>query len=228
MATHYRIRVLLATVPKLFREGLTLILRQDEGIEVIGGASIGTETIDLVSRLRPDIVLLDVPMLEMNGIHLLASLRQASGTTKALVLFPVNNQSRIINALREGVKGCLSGDVGGQELIKAIRAVYAGELWVARKLLARLLEPEAIADCEELDRKGTPRFDLTRREHEILSLLVCGLKNRQIAETLFISEKTIKTHLNSIYRKLNVATRSQAIIYAIRHAWKLNPPPART
>ena len=228
MATEYRIRVLLATVPKLFREGLTLILGRDEGIEVIGQASGGAETIDLVSRLRPDIVLLDTAMLEMDGIHLLSSLRRANGTTKVLVAFPVNHQSRIVNVLRGGAKGCLSKDTNGQELIKAIKAVASGELWVERKLLAKLLEREAIADCEQPGRKGRSRFALTCRENEILRLLAYGLKNRHIGETLFISEKTVKTHLNSIYRKLNVASRSQAVIYAISHAWELDSSPAET
>lgn len=228
MATEYRIRVLLATVPKLFREGLTLILSQDEGIEVIGQASGAAETIDLVSRFRPEIVVLDTAMLETDGIQLLSSLRRASGTTKALVAFPVNHQSRIVNVLKGGAKGCLSKDTGGKELVKAIKAVASGELWVERKILTRLLEREAITDCEEPGRKGRSRFDLTCRENEILRLLAYGLKNRQIGETLFISEKTVKTHLNSIYRKLNVASRSQAVVYAISHAWEIDSSPAET
>ena len=226
MATEHKIRVLLATNPKLFREGLTLLLREDERIEVIGQAATATDTMDLSSRLQPDIVLLDVPMLEMDGTLLLSSLRQASRTAKALILLSVNSQSRILNALKAGAKGFLFRDTGGPELIKAIKAVASGELWVERKLLARLLEPEAGAECDELDCNGRLGFPLSCRENEILRFLASGLKNREIAENLFISEKTVKTHLNSIYRKLNVASRSQAVIYAISRAPELVSSPA--
>jgi DNA-binding NarL/FixJ family response regulator len=125
------------------------------------------------------------------------------------------NETVIFKALKGGAKGYLSKDVSISDLIKAIQAVHKGELWVERKLMARFFDKEAIAEPKEEGRSGRHKMVLTAREKEILSILTTGCTNKEIAQALFISEKTVKSHLNSIFRKLNVTRRLQAILQAI-------------
>jgi len=132
------------------------------------------------------------------------------------MLTVANDEAMILKALKAGAKGYLSKDVGISDLIKAIQAVHQGELWVERKLMARFFEGEAIADPKGEDRSGKTKEGLTPREQEVLRFLTKGTTNKEIAKALFISEKTVKSHLNSIFRKLKVSRRLQAILYAIR------------
>jgi len=211
-----QIRVVIADDHRLLREMLHLALRQETGIEVVGEAGNGLQTIDVISDLKPDIVLLDIIMPEMDGIKVLPAIREKSPKTKALMLTVAKDEAMILKALKAGAKGYLSKDVGISDLIKAIQAVHQGELWVERKLMARFFEGEPIADPKGEDRPGKTKEGLTQREQEVLRLLTKGSTNKEIAKALFISEKTVKSHLNSIFRKLKVSRRLQAILYAIR------------
>ncbi len=211
-----QIRIVIADDHKLLREMLCQTLRQEKSIEVVGEAGNGLQTIDVISDLKPDIVLLDIIMPAVNGIKVLPAIREKSPKTKALMLTVANDEAMILKALKAGAKGYLSKDVGISDLIKAIQAVHQGELWVERKLMARFFEGEAIADPKGEDRFGKTKEGLTQREQEVLRLLTKGSTNKEIAKALFISEKTVKSHLNSIFRKLNVSRRLQAILYAIR------------
>ena len=127
-----------------------------------------------------------------------------------------SDEATILKALKAGAKGYLSKDANVSGLIKAIQAVHHGELWIERKLMARFFDEEAIPDSREEDRHLRAKEGLTPREEEILRFLTTGSTNREIAEALFISEKTVKSHLNSIFRKLNVTRRLQAILYVIK------------
>jgi len=211
-----KIRVVIADDHKLLREMLHLALSQEKDIEVVGEAGNGLQTIDIISDLKPDIVLLDIIMPEMNGIKVFPAIREKSPDTKALMLTARNDEAMIFKALKAGAKGYLSKDVSISDLIKAIQAVHKEELWVERKLMARFLDGEAIAHPRAEDQPGKTKEGLTPREKEVLSLLTKGSTNKELAKALFISEKTVKSHLNSIFRKLNVSRRLQAILYAIR------------
>ncbi len=211
-----QIWVVIADDHMLLREMLCQTLRQEKSIEVVGEAGNGLQAIDVISDLKPDIVLLDIIMPEMDGIKVLPAIREKSPKTKALMLTVAKDEGMILKALKAGAKGYLSKDVGISDLIKAIQAVHQGELWVERKLMARYFEGEAIADPKGEDRSGKTREGLTPREQEVLRLLSKGSTNKELAKTLFISEKTVKSHLNSIFRKLKVSRRLQAILYAIR------------
>ncbi|MBA7708661.1 Transcriptional regulatory protein DegU [subsurface metagenome] len=125
------------------------------------------------------------------------------------------DEATIFKALKGGAKGYLSKDVSISNLIKAIQAVQKGELWIERKLMARFLEVEAIVDSSSEGQAGKLKKIMTPREKEVLRFLTTGRTNKEIAKALFISEKTVKSHLNSIFRKLNVTRRLQAILYAI-------------
>ncbi len=211
-----QIRVVIADDHMLLREMLCQTLRQEKSIEVVGEAANGLQTIDVISDLKPDIVLLDIIMPEMDGIKVLPAIKEKSPKTKALMLTASQDEAMILKALKAEAKGYLSKDVGISDLIKAIQAVHQGELWVQRKLMARFFEGEAIADRKGEDRSGKTKDGLTPREQEVLCLLTKGSTNKELAKVLFISEKTVKSHLNSIFRKLKVSRRLQAILYAIR------------
>ena len=211
-----QIRVVIADDHMLLREMLCQILRQETGIEVVGEAGNGLQAINVISDLKPDIVLLDIIMPEMDGIKVLPVIREKSPKTKALMLTVAKDEAMILKALKAGAKGYLSKDVSISDLIKAIQAVHQGELWVERKLMARFFEGEAIADPKYEDLPGKTKEGLTQREQEVLRLLTKGSTNKELAKALFISEKTIKSHLNSIFRKLKVSRRLQAILYAIK------------
>ncbi len=161
-----QIRVVIADDHLLLREMLCQILRQEKSIEVVGEAGNGLQTIDVIIDLKPDIVLLDIKMPEMDGIKVLPVIREKSPKTKALMLTVSKDEAMILKALKAGAKGYLSKDVGISDLIKAIQAVHQGELWVERKLMARFFEGEAIAGPKGEDRSGKTREGLTTREQE--------------------------------------------------------------
>jgi two-component system NarL family response regulator len=209
------IRIVIADDHRLFREGLRLILHQEKGIKIVGEAVNGPQAISVVHDLKPDVVLLDISMPEMNGIEVLPVIKKESPKTKPLMLTASVDEAKIFKALKAGAKGYMSKDASVPDLIKAIQAVQRGELWVQRRLLSRFFDEEAEADPRGNRQHETTEEDLSPREQEVLRCLVSGCTNKEIAEQLFISEKTVKTHLNNIFRKLRVTRRLHAILYAI-------------
>lgn len=211
-----QIKVMIVDDQRLFREMMSLALRQEKGIEIVSEAANESQVIDSISDLRPDVILLDNIMLEMNGNKILPTLREKSPNTKALICTDEKDEYTIINILKAGAKGYISKrDISISNLIKAIQAVHRGELWVERELIARFFEREAVASSRSEVRTKEPKEILTPREKEVLNILTTGCTNKEIAKALFISEKTVKTHLNSIFKKINVTRRLKAILYAI-------------
>ena len=210
-----QIKVVIADDQGLFRELLYLALRPEADIEIVGEAADGRQAIDLINDLRPDVVLLDSAMSMMDDTGVLQAIREKSLKTKALMLTANKDEAMIFSALKEGAKGYISKDASISNLIKAIQVVHEGELWVERKKIARFFEREASADLRGDNRARKPEEILTPREKEILCILTSGCTNKEIARVLFISEKTVKSHLNSVYKKLNVTRRLQAILCAV-------------
>jgi DNA-binding NarL/FixJ family response regulator len=210
-----QIKVVIADNQGLFRELLHLALRPEGDIEIVGEAADVNQAIDLVSDLRPDVVLLDCGLSMMEDIGVLQEIREKSLNTKALILSSNKDEATIFSALKAGAKGYISKDASISNLIKAIQVVHEGELWVERKKIARFFDREAFAESREDGRSRRPEKELSPREKEILSILASGCTNKEIAKSLFISEKTVKSHLNSVYKKLNVTRRLQAILYAV-------------
>ncbi len=215
MPTGARIRVVIADDHRLFRTGLRLILSREDQIEIVGEAADGLQTIEVVTHVLPDVVLLDATMPRLDGIGVIASLRQKSPAVKPLMLVGVRDEGLIFKALRAGAKGYLSKDTAVPDLVKAIETVYHGELWVERKLIARFFEVIGPTGVVRVDLPGRTNQELTAREEEILRLLAAGGTNKDIGQALFISEKTVKCHLNNIFKKLKVTRRLQAILYVI-------------
>jgi DNA-binding NarL/FixJ family response regulator len=213
-----QIRIVIVEDHALFREGLHLIIKGEEGIEIVGEATNGFQAIEKIRDLQPDVALLDISVPEMDGIEVIPPIRKVSPKTKSLIT--ATDENTILRALSAGARGYLSKDTSGPNLIKAIRAVHEGELWVERKIINRFFDSETttITDNLRLDNseKGINK-PITKREQQILQLLTKGLTNKEIARALFISHKTVRTHLNSIFRKLNVCRRFDARLHAIKY-----------
>ena len=214
MTTASPIRIVIADSHQLFRAGLRLILSGENGIALVGETAHWFQTFEVVTTLQPDVLLLDTTLPGLDGIDALRPLRHKSPATKPLLLTSAQDEGLIFKGLRAGAKGCLSRDATLSDLTKAIQAVHEGQLWVDRKLIARFVEQEAGAELRQ-NRRGREQDALTTREEEILRLLASGGTNKDIGQALFISEKTVKSHVHNIFQKLNVTRRLQAILYAV-------------
>jgi DNA-binding NarL/FixJ family response regulator len=208
------IRVAVVSRQRLIGEALTALLGDEAGMEIAGEAVREAEAVALVHDSRPDVVLIDLSTPGLDDLQLLRTIRQQSPDTKLLLLTASMNEALIRSALTAGAKGYVSTEAGASDLRKAIRGVHDGDFWVERRVLVRWLRGDASGESrgDESKAKGA----LTAREREILKLLASGGTNKEIARVLYISEKTVKTHLNSIFRKLQVTRRLQAVLYAVR------------
>jgi len=204
------IRVLIVVGQRLFREALGALLTREEGIEIVSATDHGIQAIDVVNRLRPNVVLIELTATGLDVIELIRMIRQTSPEARPLML--AEDETVIFKALKAGAKGYVSNNASVSDLRKAIEGVHQGDLWVERKLVAGFLEGSAFVGDEGAAR---PQGALTAREHEVLRLLTSGGRNKDIAHALLVSEKTVKAHLNNIFRKLNVTRRLQAVLYAI-------------
>ena len=204
----------------LAREGLRDMLADEPNIEVVGEAANGREAIALCSRLRPDLILMDVRMPEMDGLSATREIKQKYPTTSVLMVTMHEDPDYLLEALRAGAAGYILKDASQQEVVSAVQQVYSGESPLDPELAARLLRQLA---AEGKDREGTFRAPegrgegqriepLTPRELEILELLKEGYTNRQIARELFISPGTVKNHVEHIIAKLGVSDRTQAVV----------------
>lgn len=204
------IRVLLADDHPVVRQGLRTFLESRGGIEVVGEAGDGSAAVDSAARLRPDIVLMDLVMPGLNGVEAIAHIREQSPDTRVVVLTSFASDDQVIPAVQAGAAAYLLKDVEPAGLETAIRLVHQGEALLDPQITARVMEEVA---------HPAPTGDLaslTPREREVLGLLARGLSNRELAETLVVSEKTVKTHVSNILMKLGVHDRTQAALLAVR------------
>jgi two-component system response regulator DegU len=214
------ITVVIADDHRLIRDSLHQILSREDSIRIVGEAATGPETIEVISELEPDVVLLDHFMPGTNGVDIIRPIIETSPLIKILLLTLSRDESVIFEALKAGAKGYISKDAGISELIKAVYTVYRGEMWIQRELMSRFFDKlNGVESSGEAPKNRTMRGGLTQREREVLLCLVKGSTNKEIAETLFISEKTVKTHMSSIFRKLNVSRRLEAILYTIKQGY---------
>ena len=193
------------------REGLRTFLELQDGLEVAGEAGDGEEAIAQAERLRPDVVLMDLVMPKLDGVHAMLALRERVPGARVVILTSFLDDERLLPAIRAGAAGYLLKNVQPQELARAVRAADAGEALIDPAVAARLVE--AIARGES---HGEQPDQLTPREREVLALIGRGYANARIALELGIAEKTVKTHVSHVLSKLGVADRTQAALYAAR------------
>ncbi|WP_369206577.1 response regulator [Streptomyces sp. PU-14G] len=204
-----RIRVLLVDDHQVVRRGLRTFLEVQDDIEVVGEAADGDEGVARAEELRPDVVLMDVKMPGTDGVEALRLLRERDNRARVLIVTSFTEQRTVVPALRAGAAGYVYKDVDPEALAGAIRSVHAGHV---------LLQPEVAGALLSDDQGGAGRGPaLTEREREVLGLIADGRSNREIARALVLSEKTVKTHVSNILMKLDVADRTQAALWAVRH-----------
>lgn len=206
------IHVIITDSHRVLREGVDQILHDEKDIKVVGHASNCEQTLALVRDLSPDIALLNIAMPEMGGTDIIRAIDRMNHNTKTIIAAAALDDSIIYRALRAGAKGYLPREAGKSDLIRAIRIVYQGELWMDRKIIANFFEKHTDFDFKKRDGN---QHRLTEREKEILRCLIAGCTNKEIAKALSISDKTVKSHLNSVFKKFNVTRRIQAIKYAV-------------
>jgi NarL family two-component system response regulator LiaR len=211
-----KIRIVLADDHVILRQGTRQLLEHEPDIEVVGEASNGAEAVELVSKLKPDIVIIDVAMPGMNGIEATKKIKEILPGTKILVLTGYDYDEYIFSLLEIGAAGYLLKDVSGDDLVGAVRAVYQGEPVlhpaVMRKLMNRFKTPTT-------RQTETPIDVLSEREMEVLKLAVSGKSNKDIADGLNISLRTVQAHMRSIFNKLGVGSRSEAIVSGLKKGW---------
>lgn len=207
-----KIRILVADDHSVVRQGLRMFLLVQPDMEMVGEAQNGREAVALVDQLAPDVVLMDLLMPEMNGIEATAAIKAAHPETQVLVLTTFLEDQRVAEAIQAGAVGFLLKEVEAEDLVRAVRGAARGEPQLhpdaARMLMGLAARPKAAPETPAL---------LTERERDVIALLAEGLSNKQIARDLSISETTVKGHVANILGKLELADRTQAAVYAVRH-----------
>jgi NarL family two-component system response regulator LiaR len=204
------IRVLVVDDHAVVRQGLRAFLDVQEDVEVVGEATNGVEAVEQTRQLLPDVVLMDLVMPEMDGIEATRKIRALSPRTQVIVLTSFAEDEKVFPSIKAGALGYLLKDVSPAELVKAIQAAHRGEAQLHPEIARKLMDEFSTRAKEPIP------GDLTERELEVLRLIARGQSNRQIAEELVISEKTVKTHVSNILSKLHLTDRTQAAIYALR------------
>lgn len=200
--------VVLADDQRVVREGLATLLGLLPEIEVVGTAADGEEAVALVARLRPDVVLMDLRMPRCDGVTATRRLRESGSATHVVVLTTYADDRSVVEALRAGARGFLTKDAGAEEIERAIAAVVRGDAAIDPAVHHHLVD--AVAGRPDLP------DGLTRREAEVLTLVAQGLSNTEIAGRLFVSEATVKSHINHLFAKIGARDRAQAVSYAYR------------
>ena len=210
------IRVLVVDDHALFRRGLQMVLEQEPDIEVVGEASDGAEAVEKSADTLPDIVLMDVRMPKRGGIDACTSIHETVPSAKIIMLTISDEEADLYDAIKAGAMGYLLKEISIEEVASAIRAVHGGQSLISPSMASKLLTEFASMIKKTDDRQQVPTPRLTEREMEVLKLVAKGMNNRDIAKQLFISENTVKNHIRNILEKLQLHSRMEAVVYAVR------------
>lgn len=209
-----KIRIVIADDHAVVREGTRTILEREEDMQVVGEAGDGEEAIKLIEKLKPDVAILDIAMPKFSGIEVTRRIKPRFPSTAILILSAYDNDEYIFALLEAGAAGYLLKDAHRREVVEAVRSVYSGESVlhpsIARKVIQRAILGSAKATEAKTD------IELSEREKEVLKLAAKGMNNKDIADTLCISIRTVHGHLNSIFHKLNVGSRTEAIFQSVK------------
>ena len=204
------IRVLVVDDHAVVREGLRALLELQDGIEVAGAAENGEAGVEAATRLRPDVILMDLVMPKLDGVAAMRQLRERLPEARVIVLTSFLDEDKLLPALRAGAAGYLLKNAEPSEVVRAVRTAHAGETLLDPVVAARLVETLSADD------RGDPIDRLTPREREVLVLIGRGYANKRIALELGLAEKTVKTHVGHVLAKLGVSDRTQAAVTAVR------------
>ncbi|WP_308288895.1 response regulator transcription factor [Streptomyces humicola] len=221
-------RVIVADDQTVVREGIVMLLGLLPGIEVVGAAADGEEAVRLVAEKEPDVALMDLRMPRCDGVEATRRIRSEHPETQVVVLTTFDDDDSLFPALQAGARGYLTKDAGGDEILQAIANVMAGHAGLSPKVQRRILErfsapppeaPEGVTPGEPRQRRraGELPDGLTAREAEVLALVAEGLSNAEIAAKLYVSQATVKTHINNLFAKTGARDRAQAVRYAFEH-----------
>jgi DNA-binding NarL/FixJ family response regulator len=211
------VRVMIVDDQALMRQGLKTLLDLEERVEVVGEAADGVEALALLPTIDPDVVLVDVRMPRMNGVELVGYLSRRYPGVAAVILTTFDDDEYVFEGLRSGARGYLLKDTPSEELVAAIERAHRGEA-----VLGGSITSKVVSEFRRLapPREHAPDMDLlSGREREVLRLLATGASNREISRKLYITEGTVKNHITSILRKLDLRDRTQAALYAAEHGW---------
>ncbi|HEY5031642.1 MAG TPA: response regulator transcription factor [Actinomycetes bacterium] len=210
------IRVLVVDDHALFRRGLEIVLAQESDIEVVGEAGDGAEAVEQAADLLPDVVLMDVRMPRRSGIEACTAIKDVVPSARIIMLTISDEEGDLYEAIKAGATGYLLKEISIDEVATAIRAVAGGQSLISPAMASKLLTEFATLIKRDGDRQQVPAPRLTERELEVLRLVARGLNNRDIAKQLFISENTVKNHIRNILEKLQLHSRMEAVVYAVR------------
>jgi two-component system nitrate/nitrite response regulator NarL len=215
--TSQSVRILIADDHPIFRDGLRKLLEGEGDFQVIGEASDGGEAIEMVHQLKPDVLLLDLAMPRVPGLEALRQLGSTTETIKVILLTAAIERDQIVDALHHGVRGVVLKESATELLLKSIRCVMDGQYWVGRESVSDLVR--IIRDLTAIPEQGSRKrsYNLTPRELDIISAIVDGYTNKDIADKFKIAEQTVKHHLGNIFDKLGVSNRLELALFAVNH-----------
>jgi len=212
LRTEHKLKILIADDHPMLREALHRALDGEEDMEIVAEAGDGEEAVKLTSELKPDLVIMDIVMPKLNGIGATKKIKEVIPNTAVLILTAYNDEEYILGLLDAGAAGYILKSARGSDLVEAVRVIQAGESVLHPNIIAKLLERAMTGPVE-----GHQRSELlSERESEVLKLVALGMSNKGVAEKLSVSERTIKAHLTNIFNKLNVASRSEAIVRGLK------------
>ena len=217
------IRIVIADDHPIFRDGLRRLLEAESDLKVIGQACDGSEAVKMARQLKPDILLLDLAMPKMPGLEALREMSSATGVNavRVILLTAAAEKNQIVEALQLGARGIVLKDSATQLLLKSIHTVMSGEYWVGRESVSNLVQYLRTLVQSSGEEAKQKKFGLTPRELEIVSAVVAGYSNKEVAEYFKISEDTVKHHLSNIFDKLGVSTRLELALFAVNQALPL-------
>jgi two-component system, NarL family, nitrate/nitrite response regulator NarL len=217
------VRILIADDHPIFRDGLKRLLESESDLKVIGEACDGIEAVELVRKLRPEILLLDLAMPRRPGLEALREIGTDGFPVRVILLTAAAEKEQIVEALQLGARGVVLKDSATQILLKSIRAVMHGEYWVGRESVSNLVQYLRSLIDSSATASRSKRYGLTPRELEIISAVVAGYANKEVAEHFKISEDTVKHHLSNIFDKLGVSTRLELALFAVNQSLPFKP-----
>ena len=208
------IRVIIVDDQELFRQGLTMLMAAEPGLEVVGQAGDGATGTELAARVAPDVVLLDVRMPKVSGIEACVAIKESVPASKIIMLTVSDEEADLYEAVKSGASGYLLKDSSIEEVAQAVRVVADGQSLISPSMAVKLIDE--FKQMSRPEREHVPGLRLTERELEVLRLVAQGLNNREIAKQLFISENTVKNHVRNILEKLQLHSRMEAVMYAVK------------